>query len=129
MRTFILPVRGPFSLAASTRFLEGFAPAAIDRSDGRPLELAFPVDGIWQTAGIRVREHANGVEAEIVSPEAPGAELLGAVRDQVARILSLDVDGSGFPAVGERDPVVAGLQRRYPGLRPIGFWSPYEAAA
>jgi DNA-3-methyladenine glycosylase II len=127
--TFILPVRGPFSLAASTRFLEGFAPAAIDRSDGRPLELAFPVDGIWQTTGVRVREHANGVEAEIVSPETPGAELLGAVRDQVARILSLDVDGAGFPAVGERDPVVAGLQRRYPGLRPIGFWSPYEAAA
>jgi DNA-3-methyladenine glycosylase II len=43
--------------------------------------------------------------------------------------LSLDVDGSGFPAVGERDPVVAGLQRRYPGLRPVAFWSPYEAAA
>ena len=51
------------------------------------------------------------------------------MRAQVERILSLDVDGSGFPAVGERDPVVAGLQRRYPGLRPVGFWSPYEAAA
>ena len=47
----------------------------------------------------------------------------------MARILSLDVDGSGFAAVGERDPVVGGLQRRYPGLRPVGFWSPYEAAA
>jgi DNA-3-methyladenine glycosylase II len=31
--------------------------------------------------------------------------------------------------VGERDPVIAGLQRRYPGLRPVAFWSPYEAAA
>jgi DNA-3-methyladenine glycosylase II len=129
VRTFILPARGPFSLAASTRFLEGFAPAAFDGSAGQPLELAFPVDGIWQTAGVRVREHADGVAAEIVSPEAPGAELLGAVRDQVARILSLDVDGTGFSAVGERDPVVGGLQRRYPGLRPVGFWSPYEAAA
>jgi DNA-3-methyladenine glycosylase II len=129
VRTFILPARGPFSLAASTRFLEGFAPAAFDERAGQPLELAFPVDGIWQTAGVRVREHADGVEGEIVSPEAPGAELLGAVRDQVARILSLDVDGAGFPAVGDRDPVVAGLQRRYPGLRPVGFWSPYEAAA
>jgi DNA-3-methyladenine glycosylase II len=129
VRTFILPVRGPFSLAASTRFLEGFAPAAFDERSGQPLELAFPVDGIWQTAGVRVREHAGGVEGEIVSPEAPGPELLGAVRDQVARILSLDVDGSGFPAVGGRDPIVAGLQRRYPGLRPVGFWSPYEAAA
>ncbi len=51
------------------------------------------------------------------------------VRPQVERILSLDVDGSGFPAVGERDPVVGEVQRRYPGLRPVGFWSPYEAAA
>jgi DNA-3-methyladenine glycosylase II len=129
MSTFVLPARGPFSLAASTRFLEGFTPAAFDGAAGRPLELAFAVDGVWQTTGVRVREHADGVEGEIVSPAAPGPELLAAVRDQVARILSLDVDGSGFPAVGERDPVVAGLQRRYPGLRPIGFWSPYEAAA
>jgi DNA-3-methyladenine glycosylase II len=52
-----------------------------------------------------------------------------AIRDQVARILSLDLDGSGFAAVGRADPVVAGLQRRYPGLRPVSFWSPYEAAA
>jgi DNA-3-methyladenine glycosylase II len=130
MSTFPLPVRGPFSLAASTRFLDGFAPVAFDgAAAGRPLELAFPVEGVWQTAGVRVREHADGVEGEIVSPAGAGPELLGAVRVQVARILSLDVDGSGFCAVGERDPVVAGLQRRYPGLRPVGFWSPYEAAA
>jgi DNA-3-methyladenine glycosylase II len=31
--------------------------------------------------------------------------------------------------VGERDPVVGEVQHRYPGLRPVGFWSPYEAAA
>jgi DNA-3-methyladenine glycosylase II len=28
-----------------------------------------------------------------------------------------------------RDPVVGGLQGRWPGLRPVGFFSPYEAAA
>jgi len=31
--------------------------------------------------------------------------------------------------VGELDPVVGEIRRRYPGLRPVGFWSPYEAAA
>jgi len=129
LSTFLLSARGPFSLAASTRFLEGFAPAAFDPSAGQPLELAFPVEGSWETVGVRVREHADGVAGEIVSPAAPGPGLLAAVRDQVGRILSLDVDGAGFPAVGERDPVVGGLQRSYPGLRPVGFWSPYEAAA
>lgn len=54
------------------------------------------------------------------------AEVVGA---QVARILSLDVDGRGFGEVGERDPVVGRLQARYPGLRPVCFYSPYEAAA
>jgi DNA-3-methyladenine glycosylase II len=87
------------------------------------------VEGSWLTAGVRVTQDPPGVTGEIVSPAAPGPELAAAIRAQVARILSLDVDGSGFPAVGERDPVVAGLQRRYPGLRPVGFWSPYEAAA
>jgi DNA-3-methyladenine glycosylase II len=78
---------------------------------------------------VRVREHARGVEGEILSPARPSRELATAIRDQVARILSVDVDGSGFAAVGSADPVVAGLQRRYPGLRPVSFWSPYEAAA
>jgi DNA-3-methyladenine glycosylase II len=127
--TFALPARGPFSLAASTRFLEGFTPAACTGTAGQPLEAAFPVEGTWQTAGVRVREHADGAECEVVSPAAPGRELVAALRAQVARILSLDVDGSGFPAVGERDPVIARLQARYPGLRPVAFWSPYEAAA
>ena len=42
---------------------------------------------------------------------------------------SLDIDGRGFPDIARHDPVVAKLQLRYPGLRPVCFWSPYEAAA
>jgi DNA-3-methyladenine glycosylase II len=129
MATFTLAARGPFSLAASTRFLEGFTPAGYSEKADEPLELAFPVEGSWATAGVRVHGTSTGVAGEILYPAGPSPELAAAVRAQVARILSLDVDGSGFPAVGEQDPVVAGLQRRYPGLRPVGFWSPYEAAA
>jgi DNA-3-methyladenine glycosylase II len=129
METFTLVPRGPFSLAASIQFLEGFTPAAYNGSADSVLELAFPVEGSWQTAGVRVRQAAGHVTAEIVSPGEPGPDLVAAVRSQVERILSLDVDGSGFLAVGERDPVAGEIQRRYPGLRPVGFWSPYEAAA
>jgi len=129
METFTMVPRGPFSLASSIRFLEGFTPAAYAPAGDAVLELAFPVEGSWETAGVRVRQDGGEVTAEIVSPRTSGPELATAVRAQVERILSLDVDGSGFPAVGSRDPVVAGLQRRYPGLRPAGFWSPYEAAA
>jgi DNA-3-methyladenine glycosylase II len=129
MKTFTLMPRGAFSLAASIKFLEGFTPAAYTESADAVLELAFPVEGSWRTVGVRVRQDPAGVTAEIVSPGERGAELVAAVRAQVERILSLDVDGSGFSAVGERDPVVGEIQRRYPGLRPVGFWSPYEAAA
>src|ERR1035438_7441984 len=146
METFTLVPRGPFSLAVSIKFLEGFTPAAYRGPDpgmDSPLELAFPVEGSWRTVGVRVRQDAWGktagdgpaggaggnVTAEIVSPAEPGPDLMTAVRTQVERILSLDVDGSGFPAVGERDPVAGEIQRRYPGLRPVGVWSPYGPAA
>ena len=61
--------------------------------------------------------------------EAFGAVDPEAAARQVARVLSLDHDGAGFPAVGERDPVIGRLQARFPGLRPVLFFSPYEAAA
>ena len=129
MEMFTLVPRGPFSLATSIRFLEGFTPAGHSSpADGR-LELAFPAEGSWRTVGVRVSQAGDEVNAVIVSPAGPGADLVAEVRPQVERILALDVDGSGFPAVGERDPVAGELQRRYPGLRPVGFWSPYEAAA
>jgi DNA-3-methyladenine glycosylase II len=48
---------------------------------------------------------------------------------QIARILSLDIDGRNWPAVGRRDPVVAKLQRRFPGFRPVNWSNAYEAAA
>lgn len=126
---FALTALGPFSLAASAHFLEGFTPAAFTGAVDKPLELAFPAEGTWQTVGVRVDQRETSVVGQVVSPSALNPEVLEAVRGQVQRLVSLDVDGSRFAAVGERDRVVAGLQKRYPGLRPVGFWSPYEAAA
>ncbi|MDP8929682.1 MAG: hypothetical protein M3O70_14190, partial [Actinomycetota bacterium] len=97
---------------------------------GRETE-PLPFDDHDENADLRVRLHQRGpsVVGEVVSPCPIDPAVADAVRAQVQRILSLDVDGSDFPAVGERDEVVAGLQRGYPGLRPVGFWSPYEAVA
>jgi DNA-3-methyladenine glycosylase II len=124
MSTFELVPAGPFSLAASAEFLEGFGPAAYRGVEGGHLHLAFVPDGEAGAAGVCLRQQDGVVVGEVFGEADPGA-----VRDQVARILSLDVDGSGFPEVGRRDPVVGGLQARWPGLRPVGFFSPYEAAA
>lgn len=119
-----IPAPSPFSLAASVRFLETFTPAAYVPAADDALELAFPVEGTWAPAAARVRQTRSALSAEL-----HGIADADAARDQVGRILSLDVDGSGFAAVGARDDVVGDLQARYPGLRPVLFWSPYEAAA
>jgi len=101
METFTLVPRGPFSLAASTRFLEGFTPASYSSPADSGLEGAFPAEGSWRTVGVRVSQAGDEVNAAIVSPAKPDAGLVAEVRPQVERILALDVDGSGFPAVGE----------------------------
>jgi DNA-3-methyladenine glycosylase II len=124
MTRFELAPRGPFSLAAGAAFLEGFAPAAHRGAEPGHLHLAFVPDGEEAAAGVCLRQPDTNVVGEAFGEADPGA-----VRDQVARILSLDVDGGGFPDVGRRDPVVGELQDRWPGLRPVGFFSPYEAAA
>ncbi|NUK33144.1 DNA-3-methyladenine glycosylase 2 family protein [Streptomyces lunaelactis] len=142
--TVVITPRGPFSLAASLRFLEGFTPAGYrDASDGRVLRLAFPADDGRSTVSAEVRQAQSPegtVRANVtVHSGNPGNDAAGTasaesdatsrVRAQLARILSLDVDGSAFPRLAEDDPVVAELMAAYPGLRPVCFYSPYEAAA
>lgn len=116
---------GPYSLSASARFLEGFAPAVQGASPEGHLHLAFVPDGADATAGICLQESPTGS----VRGELYGAGHAEGIRDQVARILSLDSDAGGFAEVGVRDPRVGRLQALHPGLRPVCFHSPYEAAA
>jgi DNA-3-methyladenine glycosylase II len=124
---FDLIPSGPYSLSASARFLEGFAPAHYEGGGPEGLRFAFFADGLdrqERVGGALVKPGAEKVVVETYGEAAPEV-----VRDQVERVLSLDTDGRGFEAVGERDPVVGRLQDRYPGLRPVLFYSPYEAAA
>ncbi len=122
LRVFSLPVRGPFELRESASF--GFGQREAAEFDG-VLRLAFCVDGGFERqVGVEVRQD-GGTVLGTVHGDAP----LDAVCDQVARMLSLDVDGTVFTEVGRRDPVIRRLQLAAPGLRPPLFHSPYEAAA
>lgn len=121
---FEIRPRGPYSLASSVRFLEGFAPAAYEGGGVDHLRLAFVVEGSEEVAGVCAYSEGSVVVGEVFGEVDPAV-----VREQVARILSLDVDGSGFAEVGESEPVVGRLQVCYPGLRPVCYYSPYESAA
>jgi DNA-3-methyladenine glycosylase II len=123
-RTFSVPVTGPFDLAREARHFGGW-PAL----PGEPaaLVLAFPVDGADAAAAVVLRQDERGAIIGRVhgAPEA----LVETARRQALAALSLDVDATGWPEVGVRDPEIGALQTAYGFLRPVLFHSPYEAAA
>lgn len=121
---FSLHSKGPYSFAASAQFLAGFRPARGSAAGaGGHLHLAFVPDGEEEAVGVCLQACGEGIRGEIF-----GETDSGVVERQVARILSLDTDATDYPDVGKRDPVIGRLQERYPGLRPVLFFSPYEAA-
>ena len=122
--TVVLRPRGGFSLSAAATFAEGF-PGTIATREKDGLRFAWAVDDDWRTAQVTLRQTPETVRGEL---HHVSGDTAGRARDDVERILCLDVDGEGFSEVGRRDPVVAALQQRYPGLRPVLFYTPYEAA-
>ena len=123
--TAAVDVLGPWSLAISRQFWEGFAPAQLaDQDTGAALHTVFRVEADWSRAQVEVTQRDGTAHLAL-----RGDGDLAAAAEQTRRFLSLDVDARGWPAVGERDPVLGDAQARLPGLRPCGFHSPYEAAA
>jgi DNA-3-methyladenine glycosylase II len=124
MASFTITPDAPFSLAASAVF--GFGPnMGRPRPDGVQMRLAFVTDDQQGQAGVHLTQDENGV----LHGTTEGSGDVDAVRRQVARVLCLDHSGVDWLTVGERDPVLGGLQRANPGFRPVLFHSPYEAAA
>jgi DNA-3-methyladenine glycosylase II len=116
-------VLGPWSLETSRRFWEGFTPAALAGGEAG-LRAVFCVEGDWRRADAEVTQAGDTARVALA-----GDGDLDAAAAQVARFLALDVDGRRWPEVGRRDAVIADAQARLAGLRPCGFYSPYEAAA
>jgi DNA-3-methyladenine glycosylase II len=127
MPTFEIVPRGLFSLDAARSFAGGF-PAGIGGGETRAasLVMAFPVEGWAGSAAVEVSQSVDGVVHARF--ETVGDVDSDTVQRQVARCLSLDHDGSGWPSVGERDPLIGRLQAEHGFLRPVCFYSAYEAA-
>lgn len=124
--TFDIQPLGDYSLQESAGFIDAWheAPSERGKTVGH-LHLAYLTDGDWIPVGVCLRQDASGVVHGTVYGEATP----DAVSRQTSRILSLDVDGRQWPDVGRRDPVVARLQRMFPGFRPVNWSNAYEAAA
>ncbi len=122
--TFMVDVLGPWSLATSRSFWEGFSPGALEQqSNHDQIHTVFRVEADWSRAAADITQH--GEQARLL---LTGDGDLNAAAEQACRFLSLDIDARAWPDVADRDPVIADAQQRLPGLRPCGFQSPYEAA-
>jgi DNA-3-methyladenine glycosylase II len=115
--------QGPFDLAGQSGY---FGEWVISAHDPDEIVMAFPVEGWQGSVAVRLRQDASGAVAGSVDGGV-GVDLDAGWRQALA-VLSLDVDGSGYPDVGQRDEVVASLQEEHRYLRPVLFHSPYEAA-
>jgi DNA-3-methyladenine glycosylase II len=72
-------------------------------------------------------QDAEGLLLGLAGAGASTAHLFEA-EELARRVFSLDLDGTAFQErVGKADQVVAGLQRRFPGLRPVLLATPFEA--
>jgi DNA-3-methyladenine glycosylase II len=126
-RTFEIVPRGDYSLEQGANFIGAWhrAPSETGEPEGH-LHLAFLTDGDLAPVGVCLKQDSRGRVLGTIFGEAAETPV---VVKQVERILSLDVDGRGWPDVGKRDPVVARLQRTFPGFRPVNWSNAYEAAA
>jgi DNA-3-methyladenine glycosylase II len=120
-RQLDLPLLGRFDLAQSIGF--GFGQRSI--GDDEVMRMAFCLDGLQQQVAVAVRQvAADTLQLEVVGDDDVD---LDAVRRQVARVLSVDVDARPYDDLGGRDAFVGQVQAARPGLRPPLFYSAYEA--
>ncbi|MBA2476147.1 MAG: DNA-3-methyladenine glycosylase 2 family protein [Actinobacteria bacterium] len=122
--------RGPFTLLSAARFIAGWPPTrrpAAPEDGEASVRLGFLVDDWSDQAGVILRQTRahEPVSGTIVAGTRAGADR---IRDQAARIVSLDHDGTGYGELGRDDTVVGRLQEASGWLRPVLFHSPYEAA-
>src|SRR2546423_12987923 len=119
VQRFEVVPRGPFDLETAAAHFGGWPRLGVG------IVMAFPVEGWNTSAAVVVRQSGDTITGGVHGTDEANGE---AAWQQALAILSLDVDGSGFAAVGRRDPVIGRLQAEYHYLRPVLFHSPYEAA-
>lgn len=122
MITVDIDVKGPYSLAESRAFLEGFTPASGgSASFDDSLALAFRLDDTFAPVGALLKQTGAKVTCEGVGGDATR------IAKQAARMLGLDVDARAWGTIAERDPVLGRVLAAHAGFRPVAFASPWEA--
>jgi DNA-3-methyladenine glycosylase II len=119
---FTLPAPAPFSLDPVAKLGCGFLRGTRACGLGE-VKLAFPLDGSFALTGVSLKHEGDTLVGELY-----GSDDVAAAKRQVARILALDHDATGFAQVLENDPVLKRVAAERPGFRPVVSYSPYVMA-
>ena len=121
---------GPFSLDTARRSVTRWGPLSRHGATDGPVRIAAIADTDHTPFAATLTEVGDGagIAVEITVEGVAAARHDAAVR-QVARMFSLDHDARGLADVLRSDPAVTDALRDLPGVRPVLFPSPYEAAA
>jgi DNA-3-methyladenine glycosylase II len=121
---FELVAQGPYALSASSDFLCGFTPASGASAYSRgELQLGFLLEPTFEPVVVSLTQRGQRVLVECAHSLDQQS-----LAQQLARMLSLDRDATGFAGLAQRDAVLAAALAERPGFRPVCFPSAYEAA-
>ena len=120
---FEIRPNGSFDLLNTNQYFGGWL--TLNTGD-QAVVMTFPVEEWKASAAVVVRQDDTGTVIGEVHCTGQNAK---SAWQQALATFSLDYDGTGWSAVGKKDPLIGRLQASYKLLRPVLFHSPYEAAA
>jgi len=120
-----LPFRQPFDWSSLVEFLSVRATPGVEAVDADSYRRTLSLGGAHGTLEVRRIVRRNFLELHIDFPK-PGAfpEIVG----RVCHIFDLDTDPRAVSGHLRKDPRLASLVDRYPGLRVPGAWDGFELA-
>ncbi len=120
-----LPYRAPFDWDEIVAFLRPRATPGVEGIDSQGYRRSITLDGT--SARIEVRPGDEGTHL-LLRLQLPALCELGLLVERVKRLFDLGADPLQINSHLARDPLLAALVRRRPGLRVPGTWDGFELA-
>lgn len=123
--TLRLPFAPPYDWASMSSFLAGRAIEGVEVVDARGYLRAVSLDGATGTIAVRP---APGCSHLFATLRLSRIQALGPAVARLRRLFDVDADAAAIGLHLSRDPLLAPLVARRPGLRVPGAWDPFEIA-
>ena len=123
--TLRLSYRPPYDWDRMLAFFRGRAIAGVERVAGGEYRRSFRLGPCRGALAVRPAPAKLALELEVCLTDTRG---LMPVVERVKRMFDLDANPQAIHRTLCRDPLLARLVRRMPGLRLPGSWDPFESA-